>query len=201
MVNNLVYSVLALVLAGSIAALLYALGKTRWINRQPVENDDLKHISGYISEGAMAFLSREYKALLPFIGVVGVFLAVGNKGALRLEAITFILGAAVSLTAGYIGMKVATAANARTAQAAKNGGLTPALKIAFSGGSVMGMSVVGLALLGFFIVLLTASLIYGTTIEVFYAISFAWGIFSCAFFSCGRRYFYEGRRCRRRFSR
>jgi len=67
MITNLVYSVLVLVLAGSIAALLYAFAKTRWINRQPVENDDLRRISGYISEGAMAFLNREYKALVPFI--------------------------------------------------------------------------------------------------------------------------------------
>ena len=76
MMNNLVYAVLVLVLGGSIAALLYAFAKTRWINRQPVENEDLRHISGYIAEGAMAFLSREYKALLPFIGIVGLFLAV-----------------------------------------------------------------------------------------------------------------------------
>ena len=67
MMIDFVYTVLALVIAGSIAALLYAFAKTRWINRQPVENDDLRRISGYISEGAMAFLNREYKALLPFI--------------------------------------------------------------------------------------------------------------------------------------
>ena len=189
MMYNLVYVVLALVIAGSIAALLYAFIKTRWINRQPVENDDLRRISGYISEGAMAFLSREYKALLPFIAVVAAFLAIGNQGALRMEALTFVLGAAVSLLAGYIGMKVATAANARTAQAAKNGGLTPALKIAFSGGSVMGMSVVGLALFGFFIVMMVASFLYGTSIEVFYNISlplgtaFSLGASSVALFS------------------
>ena len=171
MITNLVYSVLVLVLAGSIAALLYAFAKTRWINRQPVENDDLRRISGYISEGAMAFLNREYKALVPFIAAVALFLAAGNKGELKMEALTFVLGAAVSLLAGFIGMKVATAANARTAQAAKNGGLTPALKVAFSGGSVMGMSVVGLALFGFFIVMLIGTLTYGTDIKTFYNIT------------------------------
>ena len=189
MMNNLVYSVLALVLAGSIAALLYAFAKTRWINRQPVENDDLRRISGYISEGAMAFLNREYKALAPFIAAVALFLAAGNKGELKMEALTFVLGAAVSLLAGFIGMKVATAANARTAQAAKNGGLTPALKVAFSGGSVMGMSVVGLALFGFFIVMLIGTLTYGTDIKTFYDITlplgtaFSLGASSVALFS------------------
>ena len=189
MISNFIYLILALVLSGSIAALLYAFGKTRWINRQPIENEDLRHIGGYISEGAMAFLNREYKALLPFIAIVGLFLAIGNKGSLKLEALTFILGAAVSLLAGYIGMKVATSANARTAQAAKNGGIAPALKIAFSGGSVMGMSVAGLALFGFFLIMLTVSICYGTTIEVFYTISlplgtaFSLGASSVALFS------------------
>lgn len=189
MMNNLVYSVLALVLAGSIAALLYAFAKTRWINRQPVENDDLRRISGYISEGAMAFLNREYKALVPFIAAVALFLAAGNKGELKMEALTFVLGAAVSLLAGFIGMKVATAANARTAQAAKNGGLTRALRVAFSGGSVMGMSVVGLALFGFFIVMLIGTLTYGTDIKTFYDITlplgtaFSLGASSVALFS------------------
>jgi len=181
--------VLYLVLAGSIASLLYAFIKTRWIYQQKVENEDLKRISGYIAEGAMAFLSREYKALIPFIALVGLFLAVGNKGALKLQAGAFVLGATVSLLAGFIGMKVATAANARTTQAAKNGGLTAALKVAFSGGSVMGMSVVGLALLGLFIVLMSATSYFGTSVTGFYdtilplCTAFSLGASSVALFS------------------
>ena len=184
-----IMTILYLVLAGSAAALLYALLKTRWIYRQPVENDELRRIGGYISEGAMAFLSREYRVLIPFIALIAVFLAFANKGALRYQSAAFILGAAVSLLAGYIGMKVATAANSRTAQAAKNGGLNPALKVAFSGGSVMGMSVVGLALLGLFIVFSASTFYYGSTPAVFYdtilplGTAFSLGASSVALFS------------------
>lgn len=91
----------------------------------------------------MAFLTREYKALVPFVLLVAAFLAIANHGALRFQAGAFIIGAVASVLAGFIGMKVASAANSRTAHAAHQG-LLPALRIAFCGGSVMGMSVVGL---------------------------------------------------------
>ncbi|MDY7029111.1 MAG: sodium/proton-translocating pyrophosphatase, partial [Spirochaetota bacterium] len=146
---------LIIVLLGSLAALLFAALKTRWIYRQPMENEKLIRISGYVQEGAMAFLSREYKTLIAFVIIVAVFLALANVGVLRYQSLTFLLGAATSATAGYIGMRVATSSNGRTTYAAQNG-INPALKVSFSGGSVMGMSVVGLALLGISVVLLIA---------------------------------------------
>ena len=126
------------VLIGSLLALAYALLRSRWIYRQEVSNETLKKIGGYVSEGAMAFLSREYKVLVPFVVLVAAFLAIGNKGAIRLQSLSFVLGALCSALAGFIGMKVATASNSRTTQAAKDKGLNGALKVAFSGGSVMG---------------------------------------------------------------
>jgi K(+)-stimulated pyrophosphate-energized sodium pump len=157
-------AVLIAAAAGGAIALFYALLKTRWIYRQPVEDGKLRRISGYVAEGAMAFLNREYKALILFVLLVALFLAVGNVGALRFQALSFLLGAAASATAGYIGMRVATAANGRTTHAAQTG-INPALKVSFSGGSVMGMSVVGLALLGIVLVLFGASRIFGADVE------------------------------------
>ncbi len=145
--NTILYSTLA----GSAAALLYSAFRTVWILRQPVDNPELKKISGYVADGAMAFLSREYAAILPFVLVVAGLLFLGQKGPLRFQSFSFVLGAACSGLAGFVGMRVATAANARTTQAAEKG-INPALKVAFSGGSVMGMSVVGLALFGVFVV-------------------------------------------------
>ena len=152
---------------GSLVALLYAFIRTRWIFKKPIENVKLKKINGYVAEGAMAFLSREYKMLVPFVLVVAIFLMVANQGYIKLQAASFVLGAVCSAFAGYIGMKVATAANARTTTAAASkGGLTAALKIAFAGGSVMGMSVVGLALLGIFLVLFFTTKSLGTSAEM-----------------------------------
>ena len=151
---------------GSLVALLYALIRTKWIFKKPIENDNLKKINGYVAEGAMAFLAREYKMLIPFVIIVAVFLMIANQGFIKLQAASFVLGAVCSALAGYIGMKVATASNARTTTAAANHGLTEALKISFAGGSVMGMSVVGLALLGIFIVLFFATKSLGASVEM-----------------------------------
>ncbi len=153
------------VLGGSIIALFYALVRARWIFRQEVKDKRLRQIGGYVSEGAMAFLSREYKILVPFVILIAAFLAIGNRGAIKLQSISFILGAVSSALSGFIGMKVATAANSRTTQAASDKGLNGALKVAFSGGSVMGMSVVGLALLGVFIVLAVTTSLFGHSSE------------------------------------
>ena len=143
---------LLVTLLGSLIALFYSLIRSRWIYKQPVHDEKLKKIGNAIASGAMAFLSREYKILVPFVLVAGVFLAIGNEGALRYQSLAFVLGASFSALAGFIGMKVATASNSRTTEAARTG-ITEALKIAFSGGSIMGMTVVGLALIGIFTIL------------------------------------------------
>lgn len=100
----------------------------------------------------MAFLKREFSVLLPFVFIIAAFLALANTGALRFQALSFVLGATTSALAGFIGMYVATGANSRTTQAAQKG-IHEALKVSFTGGSVMGMCVVGLAMAGIFIVL------------------------------------------------
>lgn len=162
-----IYTVTLIVIAGgSLLALGYARVKTKWIYRQPVENKTLKKIGGYVADGAMAFLVREYKVLIPFVTIVALFLALANKGFLRFQAVSFVVGATASALAGFIGMRVATAANSKTTHAAQ-GGLVSALKVAFSGGSVMGMSVVGLAMLGLFILLILGKLLFGDTISPF----------------------------------
>ena len=177
------------VLGGGIVALAYALVRTLWIYKQKVSDQSLKEIGGHIADGAMAFLRREYLTLLPFIAIVAVFLAIGNKGALRFQSLSFLLGALASMSAGYIGMRVATQANSRTTQAAKDHGLNGALKVAFSGGSVMGMSVVGLAFIGLFIVLILSTSLLGTTENVLkdiilpLATAFSLGASSIALFS------------------
>ncbi|WP_425448547.1 sodium-translocating pyrophosphatase [Dethiothermospora halolimnae] len=128
-----------------ILALLFALYKSSLINKVDVGTDRMKEIASHIQEGAMAFLSREYKSLAIFVIVLFIILAFG----IGIEtAIAFIVGALFSALAGFFGMRVATKANVRTANAAKKNGMNKALTVAFSGGAVMGMSVVGLGLLG-----------------------------------------------------
>lgn len=139
---------LTLVAAGvGVIALLFAYYLTSSkINNVSAGNDRMVEISTYIQEGAMAFLTREYKTLVIFAGVLAVLIAVGLKSIPT--AIAFLIGATFSSLAGFIGMKVATKANVRTANAANEGGMNKALSVAFSGGAVMGMSVVGLGLIG-----------------------------------------------------
>ena len=132
-------------IAVGIIALLYAFYLTTKINKVEVVNEKMKELQGYIAEGAMAFLGREYRILVIFAAVVFIVIAfaIGIT-----TAICFLFGAILSTFAGYIGMRAATAANARTAQAAADSGIIKALNIAFSGGAVMGMAVVGLGLFG-----------------------------------------------------
>ena len=138
---------LALGFLGGIFALIFAFYKSRWILGIKVENEKLIKIGGYVAKGAMAFLFREYKVLVPVVLTAATLLFLGNKGVLRWEAVTFIIGATCSAMAGFFGMKICTQANMRTTEAASVS-LNSALKVSFAGGSVMGMSVVGLALLG-----------------------------------------------------
>jgi len=136
--------------AMGIVGLLYTLLKFNWVSKQDAGNDRMKEISTYIAEGAMAFLKAEWKILGYFVVIVALllgFMATKNAESHWSIAISFIIGAVFSATAGYIGMKVATKANVRTAEAAKTS-LARALKVSFTGGSVMGLGVSGLAVLG-----------------------------------------------------
>jgi len=135
--------------AAGILALLYTLWKSRWIDKKEVGTEKMAKIAAYIAEGAMAFLKAEYRVLSIFVICVAILLGVSADSEVSspFVAVSFILGALCSALAGYIGMKVATKANVRTTNAARTG-LDKALEIAFAGGSVMGMGVVGLGVLG-----------------------------------------------------
>jgi K(+)-stimulated pyrophosphate-energized sodium pump len=137
---------------GGLFALGYAVWKSRWILALEVPDERLKRIGGYVAKGAMAFMTREYKVLLPFALAAALLLFFGSRSFLKWQAITFLVGAACSALAGYIGMRIATQANFRTTWAARTG-LNQALKVSFAGGSVMGMSVAGLALIGISVIL------------------------------------------------
>jgi K(+)-stimulated pyrophosphate-energized sodium pump len=133
-----------------IIALIFAYLKANWINRQDAGTEKMIEISGHVREGAMAFLKREYSVLVIFVIIVALLLAFANwntPDSSPVIAISFILGALCSALAGFFGLRVATAANVRTTNAARES-LNRALKVAFSGGTVMGMCVVGLGVLG-----------------------------------------------------
>ncbi len=136
-----------------LIAILFAVISAISIGRKDPGNSKMKEIADAISTGARAFLFSEYKVLVFF--VAALFLLIGfllPNG--WLTAVCFLIGAVFSTLAGYFGMSVATKANVRTANAAKNGGMPAALKIAFSGGTVMGMSVVGLGVIGISLIFL-----------------------------------------------
>ena len=128
-----------------IVALLFAASLSAKVSKQDAGTDRMQEISAFIHEGAQAFLFSEYKILVVFVAVLFVGIGLGISW---LTACAFLLGALFSTIAGYCGMNVATRANVRTAAAAKDSGMNRALSIAFSGGAVMGMCVVGLGLLG-----------------------------------------------------
>ncbi len=130
--------------------LLYTFIKFAWVSKQDAGTDRMQEISKYIAEGAMAFLKAEWKILTYFVIFTAILLAFmggTNPHSHWAISIAFIIGAILSATAGYIGMRSATKANVRTAQAARTS-LSKALKVAFTGGSVMGLGVAGLAVLG-----------------------------------------------------
>lgn len=133
-----------------LIALVYSFVKSKWIGKQSVGTPLMEEISGYIREGAIAFLKTEYKVIAIFVIAVSALLAFGNSfsdASSPLIALSFIVGATCSALAGYLGMIAATKANVRTTNAARTG-LGPALQIAFTGGSIMGMNVVGLGIVG-----------------------------------------------------
>ena len=133
-----------------VIGLLYTFIKFAWVSKQDAGNERMQEISQYIAEGAMAFLKAEWKILSYFVVLAAILLAVmgnSNPHSSWAIALAFVLGAILSATAGYIGMRSATKANVRTAQAARTS-LSKALKVSFTGGSVMGLGVSGLAVLG-----------------------------------------------------
>ncbi|MCK9487448.1 MAG: sodium-translocating pyrophosphatase [Dehalococcoidia bacterium] len=151
---------LYIALGASVLALLFAVVTTRRILAEDQGNETMQHIAALIQQGAAAFLRREYTFLAVFVAVITVVLAVfidydvldkfgeqeGNLVDLPRSAISYLVGGVASATAGYVGMYVAVRANVRTAAKARVG-LNPALRVAFSSGSVMGMTVVGISLL------------------------------------------------------
>jgi len=158
MENNLIY----LVPLMGLIALIYTIIKSNWISKQDAGTDKMKKIASFITEGALAFLKAEYKVLSIFVislAILLVFTAQSDTSS-PLVALSFVVGAICSGLAGFIGMKIATKANVRTANAARTG-LNPALRIAFVGGSVMGLSVVGLGILGLSILFILYSHIFG----------------------------------------
>ena len=130
----------------AVVALLFAFYKIAFVSKHDAGTERMKEIAAAINDGAKAFLFAEYKILAIF--VVVLFIAIGLGLGSWITALCFLFGALFSILAGYIGMNVATKANVRTANAARISGMNKALSIAFSGGSVMGMCVVGLGLLG-----------------------------------------------------
>ena len=138
-----------------ILALVFAFWKLKWVESQSQGNNEIAKIAGHIRNGAMAFLNREYRVLGIFVAVVAalLFLAYNSKGQ-GIIALAFIFGAFCSGLAGFIGMWSATASNSRTTNAARTS-LNDALVVAFSGGSVMGMCVAGLGVMGLSLLFIT----------------------------------------------
>jgi K(+)-stimulated pyrophosphate-energized sodium pump len=144
--NSILYVIPALGVVGLIAMAI----KSAWVTRQDPGDQNMQELSGYIAKGAMAFLKAEWRILGYFAVIAAILL--GWSGTLvedshPIIALSFLFGAILSATAGYIGMKIATKANVRTTQAARSS-LAQALKVSFTGGSVMGIGVAGLAVLG-----------------------------------------------------
>ena len=138
-------TILVLALLSGVLGVAYALLTAQWVLKQPSGTERMRAISDAVKEGAQAFLKREYTTVAMAGAVIFILILVAGLG--TWTAIGFLIGATGSALAGYIGMMVTVRANVRTAEAAK-GGLNAALKLAFRGGSVTGMMVVGLGILG-----------------------------------------------------
>ncbi|MEE8478020.1 MAG: sodium/proton-translocating pyrophosphatase, partial [Gemmatimonadales bacterium] len=172
-----------LAMVAGAAGLLVAFGIYAWLRRQPEGSDLMQDLARSIQVGAMAFLRREYMVLFPFLFIVAALLgwAIGPA-----TAVAYIVGGLCSITAGFFGMKSATAANVRTSEAARDSGQAKALRIAFNGGAVMGLSVASLGLLGVGLVAVVvlrggaadAALTFATTVS-----GFAMGASSIALFA------------------
>ena len=163
-----------LVPVAAVIALIFAAYLAMKVSKQDAGTERMKEIAGAIAEGARAFLTAEYKILIIFVVVLFVLIGIGIGN--WVTAVCFVVGALFSTIAGYCGMTVATKANVRTANAAKESGMNKALSIAFSGGAVMGMCVAGLGALG-------VSLVYIVTKNVDVLFGFSLGASSIALFA------------------
>jgi len=174
MLNNLLY----LAPAAGVIGLIVALIIYGFVKKQPVGNEKMREISDMIHDGAMAFLSREYRVLVVFVVVVfGLMLLSPDLG--FKTAVAFLTGAFFSVLAGFFGMKAATRANVRTSEAARSKGVAAALLVSYNGGSVMGLAVASLGLLGVGVFYL----IFGTPESAKYINGFAMGASSIALFA------------------
>ena len=154
---------ISIVLGAGILAMIYAYWKSSWIESQDEGNSKMKAIGASIAEGAMSFLKAEYRVLAIFVFLISILLGFANLGrsdSSVLISFSFLVGAVTSGFAGYLGMRVATKANNRTTNAARES-LSKALNVAFSGGSVMGLCVVGLGVLGLTSLFLLYTKTYG----------------------------------------
>jgi len=166
--------ILILVIASALITLVYVAALFKKVNAIKVENQTVVEISKYIQEGAMAFLKREYKIMIPILIIVSLFLtAIGfipglehAEGVGWQATICFLVGALFSGLAGFIGMQAAVRANSRTTHSAQVGGMPAALRVAFSGGSILGLVVVGLGLLGLTSLFLAFYAIFDITVAV-----------------------------------
>ena len=148
--------ILLLLIVSSLVTLAYVYVLFHKVSKIKIENKRIDEVHNYIHKGALTFLFSEYKIIVPFVIIVAILLTVlgfipalqGAEAVGWQAAICFVIGALFSATAGWIGMFIATKANARTAEAAQKEGMSGALKVAFSGGSVLGLSVAGFGLLG-----------------------------------------------------
>ncbi len=133
-----------------LVGILFMITKSAWVTAQPTGDESMNQLAGYIADGAMAFLRAEWKVLTYFVIVAGILLAWSGmtvETSSPIIAISFLIGAFLSAFAGYLGMRIATKSNVRTTQAAKTS-LAQALKVSFTGGTVMGLGVAGLAIIG-----------------------------------------------------
>ncbi|HIO59292.1 MAG TPA: sodium-translocating pyrophosphatase [Flavobacteriales bacterium] len=160
LINNLLYFVPAIAVLG----LIYMAIQGAWVRKQPKGNERMTEIATYIHEGALAFLNAEYRMLAVFVVIAGAALGVISylvPATHWFIVVAFVIGAVFSAVAGNIGMRIATQANVRTAEAAKTS-LSKALKVSFTGGTVMGLGVAGLAVFGLsviFIILMKTSIL------------------------------------------
>ncbi len=181
MENQLIYIIIAI----AVVALIFTYWRAAWVKKQEVGDARMAKISKYIRKGAMAFLFAEYKVLWIFVLVVFALLAFSADPKISswLIGISFVLGAFSSALAGYIGMRVATNANVRTTNAARTG-LGKALEVAFTGGSVMGLAVVGLGLFGLSVLFMIYSNLDWSTEKVITVLTgFSFGASSIALFA------------------